>query len=373
MAINLNIRFSYTCFTIILFTIAAAAQQLDTDGHVRVRGRMDVGHMDDLRSISIGLNAGLLTDYSAIRNNTFLGYFSGFRNTSGAFNSFYGSCSGLSNTRGGSNSFYGFESGLNNTDGSVNTGLGLKTMYSNTLGGENTALGGMALFNNQTGNFNTAIGVNALATNKKGNYNTAIGHSADFGTDSVDNFTCLGYAAGAKWIISNTVEIGNFSVQWIGGQTPWFTYSDARIKRDVQENVPGLSFINRLRPVTYHLDIRKQYEMAGKNHLRLGDWKGKYDVEKIAMSGFIAQEVAEAAREIDYDFSGVHQTRGEVEIYSLSYGQFVVPLVKAVQELEERINHLLAENQRLRQIFETMDCFHQEKGLDEKIVVADEF
>ena len=35
------------------------------------------------------------------------------------------------------------------------------------------------------------------------------------------------------------------------------------------------------------------------------DWEGKYDIENKRMTGFLAQEVAEAAREANYDFSGV--------------------------------------------------------------------
>jgi hypothetical protein len=105
----------------------------------------------------------------------------------------------------------------------------------------------------------------------------------------------------------------------------------------VQENVPGLDFITRLRPVTYHLDIHKQNEMCNKVQELGADWDSKYDIEQKQMTGFIAQEVAQAAVSVGYDFSGVQQAPDEVGMYSLSYAAFTVPLVKAVQELADQV------------------------------------
>ncbi|MBK7029829.1 MAG: hypothetical protein IPH45_11725 [Bacteroidales bacterium] len=63
------------------------------------------------------------------------------------------------------------------------------------------------------------------------------------------------------------------------------------------------------------------------------DWTGKYDIEKIRMTGFIAQEVAKASADIGYDFNGVDKPETADGLYSLRYTEFVMPLVKAVQEL----------------------------------------
>ena len=54
---------------------------------------------------------------------------------------------------------------------------------------------------------------------------------------------------------SNKVVIGNTAVTSIGGYADWTNFSDGRYKRNVKENVPGLAFINKLKPVTYTLDI----------------------------------------------------------------------------------------------------------------------
>ena len=49
-------------------------------------------------------------------------------------------------------------------------------------------------------------------------------------------------------------------------------------------------------------------------------------------SGFIAQEVEAAAKELGYEFSGVDAPKNEDDLYGLRYSAFVVPLVKAIQE-----------------------------------------
>ncbi len=60
-------------------------------------------------------------------------------------------------------------------------------------------------------------------------------------------------------------------------------------------------------------------------------------------TGFIAQEVEKAAIDAAYVFDGVHIPAHADDNYSLSYSQFVVPLVKAVQEQQVMINNLQSE------------------------------
>ena len=148
----------------------------------------------------------------------------------------------------------------------------------------------------------------------------------------------MGYNAGSVGSNSNTIEIGNTSVIWIGGNVGWSTYSDERIKDNIQSNVPGLSFINKLKPVTYTLNIHRQNEMCGIKDST--QWEGKYGIEKITQTGFIAQEVEQAAKETNYDFNGVKAPQGNAKLYSIQYASFVVPLVKAVQEQQEQMNKM---------------------------------
>ena len=69
----------------------------------------------------------------------------------------------------------------------------------------------------------------------------------------------------AKVNASNKVLIGNSNVTSIGGYASWSNFSDGRFKRNIKENVPGLSFINKLRPVTYTLDIDAINEFNSKD------------------------------------------------------------------------------------------------------------
>ena len=68
--------------------------------------------------------------------------------------------------------------------------------------------------------------------------------------------------------------------------------------------------------------------------------------QREVQTGFVAQDVAGVARSIGYDFSGVDID--EMGIYSLRYSEFVVPLVKAVQELSAQVEHLQRQIDELR-------------------------
>jgi len=149
----------------------------------------------------------------------------------------------------------------------------------------------------------------------------------------------IGYGSGGVSNTDRRAEFGNSSVSWIGGQVTFSTTSDRRIKEDIREDVAGLDFILRLRPVTYHLDIHEMNRLI-KRDGKIKDptkefWPTKYDIEKITMTGFIAQEVEQAAKEAGYDFSGVQKTYDDLGLYSLSYAEFTVPLVKATREQQK--------------------------------------
>ncbi|MDF2435825.1 MAG: hypothetical protein K0Q95_201 [Bacteroidota bacterium] len=60
----------------------------------------------------------------------------------------------------------------------------------------------------------------------------------------------------------------------------------------------------------------------------------------IIHSGFIAQEVELAAQETGFVSSIVHHPANENDAYAVAYGEIVVPLVKAVQELSRNNDSL---------------------------------
>lgn len=303
---------------------------------------------------ALGANSLLLNTTG--HDNTALGY-SAMRKNQASFNTSVGAFSMYNNNNGDQNTAVGYKAMELNTSGVNNTATGFGALQGNTGGGANSAYGHQALAsNNSTGNsafgsramelntsgiFNSAIGYFALSNNLSGSGNTAVGVLAGYDLpNNVSNVTCIGYSTGWNTTSSNQVNIGNFSVTWIGGQTGWFHYSDKRIKNNIKDDVPGLAFITRLKPVTYNVNIDEQEKIArgGKKidteefkHATQKNREGKYDVQKIKMTGFFAQDVEEAAKSINYSFSGVHNPRNG-GLYSLDYSAFVVPLVKAVQE-----------------------------------------
>lgn len=69
---------------------------------------------------------------------------------------------------------------------------------------------------------------------------------------------------------------------------------------------------------------------------------------EILETGFIAQEVEATALEIGYKFSGVDAPQNEKDLYGLRYAEFVVPLVKAVQEQQVMIEELRKEIEEMK-------------------------
>jgi hypothetical protein len=204
----------------------------------------------------------------------------------------------------------------------------------NCTGYSNTAHGAFASERNRTGNFNTSIGMTALQFNETGNYNTAVGYGS--GTNgSWDNTVSIGNYGWPNGY-HNQVFLGNASTGWIGGWTTWHVYSDERFKTDVKEDVKGLDFILRLKAVTYHKNIQKAIALS--KNIETPEYANKYDVEKTKISGFLAQQVEDAAQQSGYEFSGIAKPKTDTDLYSLSYESFVVPLTKAVQEQQLLIN-----------------------------------
>ena len=352
-------------------------------------------HPGSFENVAIGTHS--LTNYNSsgaltaigsytLRNNTTgagntaVGYESLTSNTTGNWLTAVGHLSLKNNTTGNFNVAIGFETMKNNTTGSHNTAVGTSALQFNTTGSDNTAMGQETLNNNTTGYSNTAIGPSTLNSNTSGYENTGVGNAACWLITTGSANTGVGYhsiyistgsgntAIGHKTLLdvttggnntgvgrdagptfgaaTNTVSvgynsranannlalIGNSSMVWIGGQVGWSAISDARIKQNVRADIPGLSFIKQLHPVSYTLDIEKQNDILGLPD-DTTSWSGKYDIQNIRFSGFLAQEVEAAAKSIGYDFSGVDAPKEPNQMYSLRYSDFVMPLVKAVQEL----------------------------------------
>ncbi|MES1216786.1 MAG: tail fiber domain-containing protein, partial [Bacteroidota bacterium] len=149
------------------------------------------------------------------------------------------------------------------------------------------------------------------------------------------------------------------SVTVIEGQVPFTTPSDGRFKYNVQEDVKGLDFILKLRPVTYQFDSKKLDDEMNPNGVKNANYilQASYnEAAAIRRTGFIAQEVEKAAIQTGYNFSGVIKPQSDKDHYGLSYESFVVPLVKAMQEQQKQIDDLKKENEELKKLKEKVDA-----------------
>ncbi len=226
-----------------------------------------------------------------------------------------------------------------------NIAVGTFSLYRLTDGTNNIALGDNALYNVSSGEKNVGVGSFALYDITTGNYNTAAGKDAGPATSDFVYTGSFGY--NAKPLAGSRIKFGdNIHVNWIGGNSAWHNTSDGRFKKDIKEDVPGIEFIMKLRPVTFRFDNYALEKFTGTpgSQSDIDDETGKELAEKnmkTVHTGFIAQEVEKAALETSFDFDAVSHPENDHDVYSLAYAEFVVPLVKSVQE-----QHLIIVNQK---------------------------
>ena len=144
----------------------------------------------------LGLTAGQSNTPGAGRLNTFVGYRSGYSNTSGYLNTFIGNESGYANTTGVYNTFVGDYAGHSNTIGNNNTFIGRIAGEANTSGVNNTFIGRGTGNENTDGGNNTFLGMNAGYQNTSGDDNVFLGYRAGRGNLSGENNTFVGNDAG---------------------------------------------------------------------------------------------------------------------------------------------------------------------------------
>lgn len=193
-------------------------------------------------------------------------------------------------------------------------------------------MGDLSSHSGKNGYNNVAIGVQTLFRNITGNSLVAIGNEADVSVDGLTNSCAIG--AGTIVSTSNTIQLGNSKITSLCCEVNLTTPSDKRQQICVIENVPGIEFINRLRPITYR------------------SLKGE---QRICKTGFIGQEVRAAAQQVDYNFNGISIPEEKTDNYGLSYSLFVVPLVKAVQEQQKMIQLLQKQIQELTTCLEKLE------------------
>ena len=313
--------------------------------------------------------------------NTATGYQALSSNTSGDVNTAIGDNALVFNSSGSYNTAIGNSALGNNATGVSNTAIGNNSLFRSTTGIYNTSTGMNALFYNDAGNYNTANGFESLHYNSEGSANTAVGYDALYATTNSFYNTAVGYNSGHYYdngynnvflgantdvnqpglynviaigqgtmcTASSQVTVGNGATNSYRAYANWSNISDGRYKKNVRENVPGLDFINKLRPVTYSLDasaldaflhtsnqqmpsVNNSTRTSADNIAKAVYNKSLQEKESIVYTGFVAQEVESTAKALGFNFSGIDAPKNEKDVYGLRYAEFVVPLVKAVQE-----------------------------------------
>jgi len=205
------------------------------------------------------------------------------------------------------------------------------------------------LNNSATGSDNTAIGYFAGLGSSSQNFNqcTFVG-SNSYPTVARTNVTMLGYGiTNTECTGDNQVLLGNTAVGVIKGQVNFTTYSDARFKTNIKDNVSGLDFILKLKPVTYNVrptELHKIWETPDSVVSKIDH----SEIEKMRFIGFLAQDVEKAAKECGFNFPGIDVPRNDKEVYTLRYADFIMPMVKAIQELNSKNEELQKENEGLK-------------------------
>ena len=360
---------------------ANVAGNMNTAMGVQALDTLNGGH----RNVAVGREA--CRDQASGDNNTGIGTEALKLNSSGANNTAVGSYalnnhSGGNNTAvgkdamkaagtGGDNAAYGYRAMEALTTGNSNVALGPGTLRTMTVGDRNTALGYETLrtanVSSNADTYNTAVGYAAGVNVNTGIQNVLIGSNTGSSLQSGVGNICIGHGANTatanrEYSITmgrNVASVGNYYFTFgvdadahrvynnFTSNASWTRASDERIKKDISTNTDcGLNFINDLRTVTYKFKAPSELDSNMTGY----DASKTEALHKNKMYGFVAQEVKAAMNTHNItDFAGHHQLEDDGDsLQGISYEMFVMPLVKAVQELS-------AQNAALTARIETLE------------------
>jgi len=269
------------------------------------------------------------------------------------------------------------------TSGTKNTCIGNNAGDAITTGYETIAIGHNALSALQGGEQNIAIGSGALDAQTNAGKAVAVGvdalgwltgsHSVGVGwqaggSSAGANSLYLGYqsygSGNADEIIltgsgnpvsagANTLTFGkngNRVYNQFTSNNNWTHSSDERMKKNIQDDTLGLSFINRLRPVTYNFKLPSEYPEDFPYY----DAEDKNPKTDKLQHGIIAQEVKEAMTAEGNDtFNGYDLANDG--IHSISEEPFIYPMINAIKELSSKIDALETENTALKARVATLE------------------
>ena len=175
-----------------------------------------------------------------------------------------------------------------------------------------------------------------------GTMNIAIGYKAGlaWGSSSsaavLQEAVCIG--ANSSYVGSYSITLGAHAGISLYSYSNLQVISDARTKRDVSDNLVGLDFINKLRTVSYKKINPADYpeeilhpKFAGSSDRPKDDDRGNI--------GLLAQEVKSVVEDSGIECDVVNESEANGSMF-ISYANLVPMLIKAVQELSDRVKEL---------------------------------
>jgi hypothetical protein len=283
------------------------------------------------------------------------------------------------------------------TTGCQNIAIGGCTMATGTLTGlNNIAIGTSAATVTSSGCDNITIGRSAGQRLTTGLYNVSIGPNANRYVAGSNRNIGIGCTPGHSTNMADTINIGIDANKTATGtgcimgcmHIDINDTSDCRVKRCITDSDLGLAFIKALRPVKYKWKIPRNFKIDEETGDILGyedtdDPENYTDNEGARKSkqfeyGILAQEVETVLTDLGkgyYDFAGINDTEidekalngkvigtqaqvladpdkywnpgtddydpthpdgGYIKLKSARYNQFIAPMMKAIQELDDK-------------------------------------
>ena len=219
--------------------------------------------------------------------------------------------------------------------GTYNTAVGVQSGYSVTTGYNNTFCGGVAGYALTEGHTNTLVGVNSGYGLLTGDNNCLLGANSGRASSPSGNLTTT----------NNVVCLGDNSISSLYCAVTSISSSDERDKADIADFTHGLSWIKKMRPVTYKWDKRSWYLGEDEEDITKVTRDGSKKKSKVNV-GLIAQEVLAIEQADNFASSKdnmlVANLNEDDTGYGIKYDSIVPILINAIKELETRLATLEA-------------------------------
>jgi len=300
--------------------------QTDSDGSAPTTGTLSSA------SDNVGIGKGVFTSL-----------------TSGTKNVVIGANAGDAMTTSFEGVVIGHNAGTALAGGERNVAIGMDALDAQSGAGGAVAVGWNAL-KGANNSYATAIGYQAGASGY-GSNSTYVGYQAYGSSNQNEIVISTGNPVGAG---ADTISIGkngnriyaNFS-----SSATWTQSSDERMKKNITDDTLGLSFINRLRPVTFNFRKASEYP---EDFIYYDATNKNSKDDTITHHGLIAQEVKAAMdAESCTTFEGYELANDGV--HSVSEGNFIYPMIKAIKELSAKVDALETENTALKARVTTLE------------------